>query len=99
MAARRSASHLLFGAACLLWTGALALLVASRIPPSQGFEDLGRFVFGALLAAIAVVPFGLALLIGRNTHMPNWMIVAAWAGLVLSAIPAIAFLRAWSGSL
>ena len=94
MAMGGSASRVLFGLACLLWGGALAMLIAVYTLPSEGFQDLGRFVGAMLLAAIAIIPFALSLALGRGTAMPRWMSVVAWVGIVLGALPAVVILTA-----
>lgn len=92
MTLRRPASRLLFWLACLIWGGALVLLIQAKTLPAAGMEDLARTVGAMFLAATSVLPFALALFVGRGTQMPRWMLIAAWVGLAIAAVPAIALL-------
>ena len=70
------------------------MLVAARALPSEGFQDLGRVVFAMLLAALAAPVFLVALLVGRGTTMPLWMVATATLGAILGLVPAAALLLA-----
>lgn len=89
---RRPVSRALFGLGVLLLAAALALVVAARVVPAQGMEDLGRLVGALLLAGAAGVPFALSLLLARGTAMPPWMVAVAMAGSLLAVVPSLAFL-------
>lgn len=89
---RRPASRILFSLGALLVGVAVALVIAARTLPSEGFEDLGRFVGAMLLAGAASIPFALSLLLAQGTWMPRWMVASAAAGCLLALLPAYAFL-------
>ena len=89
---RRPASRLAFALGCLLLGGAALTLLAARVLPSEGFQDLGRIVTALLLAALAAPLFLAALLVGRGTGMPRWMLVASIVGAALGVVPAVAIL-------
>lgn len=98
MTARATASRVLFWIGCLLLGGAVGYLIAAKtLPSSDGFRDLARVVGALLLAAIALLAYALALIVGRGTRMPRWMLVVCWIGVALGAIPLAAIVGARFG--
>lgn len=88
MAARRLATYVAFGIGILLDLAAAILFLVARTAPAEGMEDLARVVGAMFLAAIAIVPFGIALALGRR-EMPRWMRITTIALLLLGLVPAI----------
>lgn len=73
--------------------GAGALLLSAYLLPSEGMRDLGRIAGAMLLAAIAIVPFLAAVVLGGR-DMPRWMTATALAGAAIGLVPAIAIVVA-----
>ena len=92
MSVRRPASRLLFASGCLLLGGALLTLLFAWVLPYEGLQDLGRVVGAMLLGALAFPFFAGALLLGRSTGMPRWMLGTSIAGAVVGLVPASALL-------
>ncbi|MEA3199952.1 MAG: hypothetical protein QOE90_1380 [Thermoplasmata archaeon] len=83
-------SRVLFSLGVLLVLAAAALIAWARAKPPQGFEDLGWFVFGLLLLAVAGIPFALSLLAAPRAGRP--FVATAELGALLAALASLAFL-------
>lgn len=88
---RGVASRVLLAAGGLLLALSVSLLVAAWTLPAQGMEDLARAVGALLLAALAGIPFALALLAGS---LKRWHVALAAAGCALALLPAAGLVSA-----
>lgn len=87
---RQALARVFLGLGIALVASALALMAWARARPAQGLEDLGWFVFGLLLLAVAGAPFALALLTAPRAG--RGFILGCMAGCVLAVVSGLSFL-------